>query len=98
MKLIRSFLYETANKLKNGLDISSDISILKIKVSETFFNVADRALQIFGASGCHESSIIENMFNDARLFRIIDGTTEIHKKIIYKKITNELVDIGSLIS
>ncbi|WP_288130857.1 acyl-CoA dehydrogenase family protein [Microbulbifer sp.] len=66
--------------------IRADISAVKVFTTETLGRVADRALQIFGGSGCHEDSLVESFYRDARLYRIIDGTSEIHRDIVAQNV------------
>jgi len=40
------------------------------------------AVQIRGASGCHASSPVSRYFRDAKIMEIIEGTTQIHEKIL----------------
>lgn len=50
-------------------------------VSETLGRVADRAVQVFGGAGYCKDQPIERIYRDARIFRIYDGTSEIHRGI-----------------
>jgi acyl-CoA dehydrogenase len=44
--------------------------------------VADRAVQVFGGMGYCKDLPIERFYRDARIFRIFDGTSEIHRTVI----------------
>ena len=44
--------------------------------------VADRAVQVFGGMGYCKDLPIERFYRDARIFRIFDGTSEIHCTVI----------------
>ena len=44
--------------------------------------VADRAIQIHGASGLMRGSPIERSFRDLRLFRVGEGTSEVQRMVI----------------
>ena len=45
-------------------------------------HVADSAVQIFGGMGYCTDLPIERYFRDARVFRLYDGTSEIHRILI----------------
>jgi alkylation response protein AidB-like acyl-CoA dehydrogenase len=45
---------------------------------------ASDAVQIRGASGCHESSAVSRYYRDAKIMEIIEGTTQIHEEILGK--------------
>jgi len=40
------------------------------------------AVQIRGASGCHASSPVSRFYRDAKIMEIIEGTTQIHEKML----------------
>ncbi|MBD8513723.1 acyl-CoA dehydrogenase family protein [Photobacterium sp. WH77] len=82
IRLSRALLWETAKRMDAGEACREEISMLKVYVSELLGRLADDAVQLFGASGCHDGGTIESFYRDARLFRIIDGTSEIHRNII----------------
>lgn len=46
--------------------------------------VVDKCLQIFGGYGYCEGFDIERLYRDVRVLRIMDGSTEIHKRLILK--------------
>ncbi|WP_338803901.1 acyl-CoA dehydrogenase family protein [Xenorhabdus griffiniae] len=91
IRAARALLWETARRMDQGESCREEISMLKVFVTELLGKVADHAVQIFGASGCHDGHLIESFYRDARLFRIIDGTSEIHRNII----ANSLIKQGA---
>jgi acyl-CoA dehydrogenase len=48
--------------------------------------VADSAVQIHGAMGYARDLAVERLYREARLFRIAEGTSEIQKIVIAKKV------------
>jgi len=78
----RLLLHQTAWKIDQGQDPREHISMVKVLASETLGRVADRAVQIFGGMGYSRDLPIERYFRDARIYRIIDGTSEIHRGVI----------------
>jgi acyl-CoA dehydrogenase len=58
------------------------ISMAKIEAAETLGRVADRAVQIFGGMGYCAEMPIERLYRDSRIFRIFDGTSEIHRTVV----------------
>ncbi|RJP72276.1 MAG: acyl-CoA dehydrogenase, partial [Candidatus Abyssobacteria bacterium SURF_17] len=69
-------------KLDRGERITLESSMVKVFASETAWRVADRALQIHGATGLLKGAPTERFYRDARLGRIWDGTSEIQRLII----------------
>lgn len=43
---------------------------------------SDDAVQIHGAVGCHEGSVVERLYRDARVMEIIEGSTEMQEIMI----------------
>jgi acyl-CoA dehydrogenase len=56
--------------------------MVKVQASETLGRVVDRAVQVFGGMGFCKELAIERYYRDARVYRIFDGTSEIHRGII----------------
>lgn len=78
----RLMVYDAARKLDRGETITLESSMIKLFTSEMACRVADKAVQIHGASGLLKGSPIERFYRDARLGRIWDGTSEIQRYII----------------
>ena len=80
----RTALWECASQIDAGGDPRAKISMLKVQASETLGRVVDRAMQIFGGIGYSKALPIERYYRDARIYRIFDGTSEIHRGVIAK--------------
>ena len=80
----RAALWQCAWEIDQGLDPRAKISALKVQASETLGRVADRAMQIFGGMGYSRDLPIERYYRDARIYRIFDGASEIHRGVIAK--------------
>jgi len=63
-------------------DARDHIAMVKVQASETLGRVVDRAVQVFGGMGFCKELPIERYYRDARVYRIFDGTSEIHRGII----------------
>ena len=85
----RSMTLETARKLDAGERPLADMSSCKYFASEMVCRVADRAVQIHGGAGYMASSDVERFYRDVRLFRIFEGTSEIHKLIIAREMIKQ---------
>jgi acyl-CoA dehydrogenase len=81
----RALILETARKRDDGENIRMVASICKYFASEMCGRVADRAVQIFGGSGyVADYSCIERFYRDVRLFRLYEGTSQMHQLNIAK--------------
>jgi acyl-CoA dehydrogenase len=78
----RLMLLNTASMMDAGQDARDWISMVKVQASETLGRVVDRAVQVFGGMGFCKELAIERYYRDARVYRIFDGTSEIHRGVI----------------
>ena len=81
----RSMIVEAARARDRGEDVAMPASMCKYFASEMCGRVADRAVQMFGGSGyVADFSPIERYYRDVRLFRLYEGTSQIHQLNIAK--------------
>jgi acyl-CoA dehydrogenase len=78
-----------AGVLDSGSLGTAESSMAKVAVSEALMRVADRCVQVMGASGVSQDTIVEQAFREIRAFRIYDGPTEVHKWSLAKKIKRD---------
>ncbi|MDO8285008.1 MAG: acyl-CoA dehydrogenase family protein [Rhodoferax sp.] len=82
----RWMVYHAAWMLDQGMDAREQIAMVKVQAAETLGRVVDRAVQIFGGMGFCKELPIERYYRDARIYRIFDGTSEIHRSVIAKMV------------
>jgi len=75
----RLLLHRAAFELDQGADARDLIAMVKVNAAETLGRVVDRAVQIFGGMGFCKDLPIERYYRDARIYRIFDGASEIHR-------------------
>ena len=80
----RWMVYNAAWMLDQGMDAREQIAMVKVHAAETLGRVVDRAVQVFGGMGFCKELPIERYYRDARIYRIFDGTSEIHRSVIAK--------------
>jgi acyl-CoA dehydrogenase len=78
----RLLVLHAAADIDRGLDARERISMVKVYAAEMLGRVADRAVQVYGGMGYCKDLPIERFYRDARIFRIFDGTSEIHRTVI----------------
>jgi acyl-CoA dehydrogenase len=81
----RALVLETARKRDDGQDVTMEASMCKLFASEACGRVADRAVQIFGGSGYVAGNVAERFYRDVRLFRLYEGTSQVHITNIAKR-------------
>ncbi len=82
----RWMVYHAAWMLDQGLDARTQIAMVKVHAAEMLGRVVDRAVQVFGGMGFCKELPIERYYRDARIYRIFDGTSEIHRTVIAKSV------------
>ena len=78
----RAMVEDAARRRDAGEDVSTLASCAKMFASEMVGRVADRNVQVHGGAGYIREYRAEQLFRDARLFRIYEGTTQIQQGII----------------
>ncbi len=81
----RALVLETARKRDAGADVTMEASMCKLFASEMCGRVADRAVQLFGGGGYIADNVAERFYRDVRLFRLYEGTSQIHLTNIAKR-------------
>lgn len=81
----RALIQETARQRDCGEDVTLSASICKYFASEMCGRVADRCVQMFGGYGYIADYGIEHFYRDVRLFRLYEGTSQIHQLNIAKR-------------
>lgn len=94
----RWLVLSAAHELDGGGDGRTSIAMVKVYAAEMLGRVVDRAVQLFGGMGFCKELPIERYYRDARVYRIFDGTSEIHRTVIARNVLQqgaELYDIGA---
>ena len=82
----RLLVYKTAWLLDNNDHRAArrEVSLIKVVVSRIYQQIADRAIQVFGAMGVTEDTPIAWAFAWSRAFRLGDGPDEVHLRRIFQ--------------
>ena len=81
----RALVLETCRKRDDGEDVMMEASICKYFASEMCGRVADRCVQMLGGYGYIADHAMERFYRDVRLFRLYEGTSQIHQLNIAKR-------------
>jgi acyl-CoA dehydrogenase len=79
---VKMMVMNAAWEIDQGLEPRDKVSMIKVAASEMQGRVVDRAIQVFGGMGFSKDLPLERMYRDARVTRIYDGTSEIHRMLI----------------
>ncbi len=78
----RLMVYRAAYLRDHGKPFSQESAMAKLYASEIASKVTDMAVQIHGGYGYSKSYNVERYYRDARVTRIYEGTSEIHRMVI----------------
>ena len=77
--------------LERGEHAQKEVAMAKIHVADTLHKAADTALQLLGAKGYSEDTVVEWIYRYARCARLVDGASEVHRMVLarhYAKLGN----------
>jgi acyl-CoA dehydrogenase len=86
LRAARLLTWQAAWKADLGQDAKIDASICKIYATEASFRVLDRCIQIFGGLGVSHELPLERWFREARIRRIGEGPSEVHRMVVARDI------------
>ena len=78
----RLMVYRAAILRDQGKPFSQESAMAKLYASEVSTTVTDLAVQVFGGYGYSKAYPVERYFRDARVTRIYEGTSEVHRMVI----------------
>jgi len=89
IEAVRYLLYKAAWLLDHGEPFEKYASMGKLYASETAMWVTTKAVQVLGGYGYMKDYPVERYMREAKLFEIIEGTSEIQRNIIANLILRE---------
>jgi (R)-benzylsuccinyl-CoA dehydrogenase len=73
-------IYDAAKKMDSGVkDLRKESSMIKVFGTEMGTKVIDRAIQAHGGSGVTKDLPLEYMYRLIRIYRIVEGPSEVHR-------------------
>jgi len=85
----RLLTYRAADCYDRGLPYSKEAAMAKLFASEAANKTAYLALQIHGGYGYSKEYAIERLYRDARVLSIYEGTSEIQRLVIARKLLKD---------
>jgi len=82
----RWLIYKTASLMDSKGKISIQAAKNKLYATEVAMETTTKCLQLFGAQGYAENSVLSKNWSLAKILQIVDGTTEIQKMVIGKSL------------
>ena len=82
----RLMTYDAAARIDRGDEARTQVSMVKVFATEMAWDVIDHARQMFGAMGMTKEMPLQQMANEARLMRIYEGPTEVHRWVVAREL------------
>jgi len=82
----RLMTLDCASRMDEGLSVKQHSAMAKVFVSEAVNRVADRAVQMMGASGLSDDTPVAMIWQEMRPFRIYDGANELHRATLARRL------------
>jgi acyl-CoA dehydrogenase len=85
----RLLTMRAARKLDLGDFARKEVSMAKVVVADALHQAVDTALQLNGARGYSQDTVLEWIYRYARQARLVDGASEVHKAVLARLLREE---------
>jgi alkylation response protein AidB-like acyl-CoA dehydrogenase len=82
----RLMVHDAAEKLDRREDIRHEASMVKVYCTEMAYDACDHAMQTLGAMGMTKESPLFHLWQRARIMRIYEGPSEVHRQAIARRV------------
>ncbi|MGD8534492.1 MAG: acyl-CoA dehydrogenase family protein [Candidatus Aminicenantes bacterium] len=89
LEAARLLTYKAADLKDKGKNFIKEAAMAKLFASEAANKIVYHALQIHGGYGYSKEFLIEQLYRDARVFSIYEGTSEIQRLVISRQLLKE---------
>ncbi|MFJ8078253.1 acyl-CoA dehydrogenase family protein [Streptomyces sp. NPDC096176] len=86
LRTTRPLVYEAVARLDAGLDAHVEVGLAKVAAARTLQQVADAAIQVYGAAGLGPDTALPALFRSGRAARILDGPDELHITSVARRV------------
>ena len=87
----RQLLYWAAASKDQGAGAIAEMATAKLFITQTATDVARMAVSVHGVYGISEETPVERMFRDAKMYELLEGTSEIQRELVMQAVG----DIGN---
>ncbi|MCE5216654.1 acyl-CoA dehydrogenase family protein [bacterium] len=87
----RNLAYKAAWMKDQGVEFSKIAAMAKLYSSEAANRVCDRAVQVHGGHGYTAEFDVERYYREAKLFDIVEGTSEIQRNVVAVNLLREAI-------
>jgi acyl-CoA dehydrogenase len=94
----RLMLLHIAYKAEKGLDLTQENSIAKVYLAHMVHHVIDTAIQLHGALGFSQDTILAKWYTQVRSQRLVDGPDEVHRWKVGRNVIKAFREHGTTAS
>ncbi|MCP3820891.1 acyl-CoA dehydrogenase family protein [Streptomyces sp. A3M-1-3] len=89
LRTTRPLVYEAVARINAGQDAQVEVGLAKVAAARMLQQVADAAIQIYGAAGLGPDTPLPALFRTGRTARILDGPDELHMTSVARRVLRE---------
>jgi len=86
LQAARAMTYDVLRRMDSGQEVAAGPSMAKLFCSEMVGRVADRSVQVHGGMGLIRGFPIERFYRDIRHYRVGEGSSEIQRMVIARRL------------
>lgn len=86
LEAARWLTYRSAFLKDQGIGTLKDMAIAKLFATQTAVDVCRFGMQVHGAYGISKEYKIERLYRDAKMYELLEGTSEIQRELIVKRL------------
>src|SRR6202041_1359433 len=94
----RLMLLHIAYKAEKGMDLRQENSIAKVYLAHMVHKVIDTAIQLHGALGFSQDTILAKWYTQVRSQRLVDGPDEVHRWRVGRNVIKAFREHGTTAS
>src|SRR5580704_18068782 len=96
--MARLMLLHIAYKAEKGMDLRQENSIAKVFLAHMVHHVVDTAIQLHGALGYSQDTILAKWYTQVRSQRLVDGPDEVHRWTVGRNVIKAYEKFGTTAS
>ncbi|WP_432089212.1 acyl-CoA dehydrogenase family protein [Streptomyces sp. bgisy095] len=89
LRTTRPLVHEAAALIAAGQDARTEVGLAKVAAARMLQQVADAAIQVFGAAGLGPDTPLPALFRGGRAARILDGPDELHVTSVARRVLRD---------
>ncbi|HKH87630.1 MAG TPA: acyl-CoA dehydrogenase family protein [Acidimicrobiales bacterium] len=82
----RQLLYWAATCKDQGAEAIAEVASAKLFITQTAVDVCRMAMSVHGVYGIAEGMPIERMFRDAKMYELLEGTSEVQRELVMRAV------------